>query len=1101
MCSLMRRCAATFTRFSLLAIAFATAPLANADTLASWDLTLGNGSTNNLWNRTSGSDSIAFASLSASDAGSISMTTSQGFCSKQWNSTPTSWGEALSAGNFYEILVTTADGFNVSLSELQYHYYSSGTGPQQMQWVCSTNGSTYFAIGNTFTPLSSAPTKATVLSLNLEALPPQSTISICLTGWSVSKPSSGTANFKTALTLTGTAVAAGGGEGQGEDDGELSVSTAVGAISIYAGEPKTISFTATGLGDAAASTNLYLVANDVESAVGGFASVENGVITISPTKADVGEKILRLKVSINDGEANEASAFADIAISVAARSPSVSADNASVTAYVGSPMTMNFSFTDDVGTLTTNVVCNRAEVSNESWSYTDGVLTYTPAAGDVALSPVLFTVSITGTDNCGDPVDESAMVTVMVEEPLETLVTWNLLSANAGTSSYDVSNGVQIANSTLGIGPGCGTNNANGTWQAKSFSTTGQSFELAKTEGEYLEVTFTAAQNYDISPKLLEYNLKRSSTGPSLAQWVWVDGDNSLIPLDGQINLGTATETNALAVSLSPIGEVEKGGKVTLRLYAWGASSSSGTFGFNKSGMVLYGRGKLDEDAYVMPAVEVLSGAIGDCYVGETNIVAFGFVGDSGPRVTGVWTNVSTEAGVNITGYTNFVGNTFVYVPSEADAALGLVAFTITLGATDREMGESTAIATFSVSIWEKPTFFETFDNANKSGYAAGNVSNGDMGTWYGTNCLVGSNASDTIVAGKGIRFQKNAGYLEMTTAKNCGAGFVALSHGFYGTPAETATATITLKISQKSGRVWGDWEDIGTINVGKDLTRRCFPGLEYEGFVKLRIEYASTANFNIDDVAIGDYGDPVEDPQEDATILPIVNSSSLSQNFNGIGNTATATLPNGWRMVATNALDCHDLKWDDGQSTTTKRGGFGMSNSASSGFYNFTNGNENAAGFLSSGSSFKSCALMVHLKNTGPDAIGLLDVSYNVEQWRRGYGKRIALYISRDGETWTQAGARFVTTTETNYAEGSETEVVYTGYAAGEMPAAISVSGRIRLPSEEKLAAGESLWLAWHYTRLEGNTSDEGGKAQALAIDDVEIAAGDIKMTTFVVQ
>ena len=376
---------------------------------------------------------------------------------------------------------------------------------------------------------------------------------------------------------------------------------------------------------------------------------------------------------------------------------------------------------------------------------------------------------------------------------------------------------------------------------------------------------------------------------------------------------------------------------------------------------------------------------------------------------------------------------------------------------------------------------------------------NGDMGTWYGTNCLVGSTASDTIVAGKGIRFQKGAGCLEMTTAKNCGAGFVALSHGLYGT--QTGTATITLKISQKSGKVWGDWEDIGTIRVGEELTRTCFTRLEYEGFVKLRIEYVSEANFNIDDVAIGDYGDPVEDPQEDATILPIVNSSMYSQNFNGIGNTATATLPNGWRMVATNALDCHDLKWDDGQSTTTKRGGFGMSTSANSGFYNFTNGNENAVGFLSSGSSFKSCALMVHLKNTGPDAIGLLDVSYNVEQWRRGYGKRIALYISRDGETWTQAGARFVTTTETNYAEGSETEVVYTGYAAGDLPAAISVSGRIRLPSEEKLAAGESLWLAWHYTRLEGNTSDDGSKAQALAIDDVKIAAGDIKMTTFVVQ
>lgn len=1030
------------------------------------------------------------------------MTTSQGFCSKQWNSTPTSWGEALSAGNFYEILVTTADGFNVSLSELQYHYYSSGTGPQQMQWVCSTNGSTYFAIGNTFTPLSSTPTKAMVLSLNLEALPPQSTISICLTGWSVSKPSSGTANFKTALTLTGTAVAAGGGEGQGEDDGDLSVSTAVDAISVYAGEPKTISFTATGFGDAAASTNLYLVANDVESAVGGFASVENGVITISPTKADVGEKILRLKVSINDGEANEASTFADIAISVAVRSPAVSVDNASVTAYVGSPTTMSFSFTDDVGTLTTNVVCNRAEVSNESWSYTDGVLTYTPAAGDVALSPVSFTVSITGTDNCDDSVNKSATVTVTVEEPLETLVTWNINSNSGATPGYGVTYATpsSITSAALALGKKDQTTTTANTYQLKGFSKDDDTFEKALEAGAYIEVSFTTAANYCIRPKLLTYNIRRAPTSVTKAQWIVVTGsDYTKI---GEELAFDATTVDNLSLDLSSLDEVGKDTTTTLRLVAWNLTgNTSAAFGFNTSSIVLQGSATEDTEAYVEPSIAINAIENHDCYVGGTNIVTFNIFGDKGTVVT---TNATCTT-YGVTGkYTSVITNgVFKYEPSAADVALGEILFTATLHVEADGHVTKEPSASFSIRVWDKPAFFEDFENKTKTSWGDDTPASveGSVATWIGTNYMVQGTAQDARVGGVGhaVRFQKNAGYLEMTTAKNGGAGSVALSHGFYGT--QTGAATITVKISQKSGKVWGDWEDIGTISVGEELTRTHFPGLEYEGFVKLRIEYVSTANFNIDDVAIGDYGDPVEDPQEDATILPIINSSSLSQNFNGIGNTATATLPNGWRMVATNALDCHDLKWDDGQSTTTRRGGFGMSNSASSGFYNFTNGNENAVGFLSSGSSFKSCALMVHLKNTGSDAIGLLDVSYNVEQWRRGYGKRIALYISRDGETWTQAGARFVTTTETNYAEGSETEVVYTGYAAGELPAAISVSGRIRLPSEKKLASGESLWLAWHYTRLEGNTSDEGGKAQALAIDDVEIAAGDIKMTTFVVQ
>ena len=905
--------------------------------------------------------------------------------------------------------------------------------------------------------------------------------------------------FTGTITLSGTAVAAGGGGGQGEDDGDLSVSTAVGAISVYAGEPKTISFTATGLGDAEASTNLCLVANEVESDCG-FASVENGVITISPTKADVGEKTLRIKVTTNNGEGDKVSAHADIAVSVLLRSPSVSADNDSVTAYVGSPTTINFQFSDDVGTLTTNVVCNRDEVSNESWSYTDGVLTYTPAAGDVALSPVSFIVSITGTDICGDPVDKSATVTVMVEEPLETLVTWNINFNSSLTPGYGVTyaNPSPITSVALALGKKDQTTTTANTYQLKGFSKDDDTFEKALAAGAYIEVSFTTAANYSIRPKLLTYNIRRANTSVTNAQWIVVTG-SSYTKIGEELAFDAATVDN-LSLDLSSLGEVGKDTTTSLRLVAWNLTgNTSAAFGFNTSSIVLQGSATEDTEAYVEPSIAINAIENPDCYVGGTNIVTFNIFGDKGTVVT---TNATCTT-YGVTGkYTSVITNgVFKYEPSAADVALGEILFMATLHVEADGHVTKEPSASFSVRVWDKPAFFEDFENKTKTSWGSDTPESveGSVATWCGTNYMVQGTAQDARVGGVGhaVRFQKSAGYLEMTTAKNCGAGFVALSHGLYGT--QTGTATITLKISQKSGKVWGDWEDIGAINVGEELTRTHFPGLEYEGFVKLRIEYVSTANFNIDDVAIGDYGDPVEDPQEDTTILPIINSSSLSQNFNGIGN--TATLPNGWRMVATNVLDCHDLKWGDGQSTTTRRGGFGMSNSASSGFYNFTNGNENAVGFLSSGSSFKSCALMVQLKNTGSDAIGLLDVSYNVEQWRRGYGKRIALYISRDGETWTQAGARFVTTTETNYAEGSETEVVYTGYAAGDLPAAISVSGRIRLPSEEKLAAGESLWLAWHYTRLEDNTSDDGSKAQALAIDDVKIAAGDIKMTTFVVQ
>ena len=502
------------------------------------------------------------------------------------------------------------------------------------------------------------------------------------------------------MALSGTAVAAGGGEGQGEDDGELSVSTAAGAISVYAGEPKTISFTATGLGDAAASTNLYLVANDVESAVGGFASVENGVITISPTKADAGEKTLRLKVTTNDGEANEASAYADIAVTTLVRVSAVTAESASVTAYVGSATMVNFTFTDDVGALSTNCTCGTEGVSQESWTYTDGVLTYTPAAGDVALSPVSFTVSITGTDNCGDPVDKSATVTVTVEEPLETLVTWTIESESYTAITNLEANSPLHASLTSAVvsrGTGAPAAGGQGTFGAKNFNVT--TFEVAKGLAKYLEVAFDVAANYSLTPAVLEYELFRSGAGPT--NFCWTCSTNGIdFCVFGNIETfgvsGTETK-ESFSLDLSSLGTLPMGVGATLRLYAWGTSNSSGTFCFNKNSIVLRGYAEKDSAVFVPPSIGGIEDQV--VYVGDTNSVAVSFAGSMEYAMA---TNFVADS-ENVSGECWIADGVAYYAPTAEDALLAQpLRFVVTLSVVkDEEKMDSTAY--FNVMVREKP--------------------------------------------------------------------------------------------------------------------------------------------------------------------------------------------------------------------------------------------------------------------------------------------------------------------------------------------------------------------------------------------------------------
>ncbi len=126
------------------------------------------------------------------------------------------------------------------------------------------------------------------------------------------------------------------------------------------------------------------------------------------------------------------------------------------------------------------------------------------------------------------------------------------------------------------------------------------------------------------------------------------------------------------------------------------------------------------------------------------------------------------------------------------------------------------------------------------------------------------------------------------------------------------------------------------------------------------------------------------------AQISITATGTAFTQNFDGIGNTAISTLPNGFKFgAAANATD-----WNAGLSATTQsRGTSGVgifSLSSSGGNYNLANGDsaaslERAIGVLNSGSFGSSRSIILKITNNTGVVISDLAITFDYEKYRSG--------------------------------------------------------------------------------------------------------------------
>jgi hypothetical protein len=209
------------------------------------------------------------------------------------------------------------------------------------------------------------------------------------------------------------------------------------------------------------------------------------------------------------------------------------------------------------------------------------------------------------------------------------------------------------------------------------------------------------------------------------------------------------------------------------------------------------------------------------------------------------------------------------------------------------------------------------------------------------------------------------------------------------------------------------------------------------------------------------------------------------TQNFDGIGATATASLPTGWKMENIATVRSVTTAYASVPNTATANAltyNAAMSNAAANGSWNFggTSATDRSVGGISSAANSKSVTMYLQLTNNGASSISSFTIAYDAERYRNGTnaaGFSIRLYYSTTGaaSSWTEIPGAIATFTGANADNnGSTTNPMQT----------ISITGQTL---SQSLASGSSIYLAWSYSVTSGTTTSN---AQALGIDNVSITA-----------
>ena len=214
-------------------------------------------------------------------------------------------------------------------------------------------------------------------------------------------------------------------------------------------------------------------------------------------------------------------------------------------------------------------------------------------------------------------------------------------------------------------------------------------------------------------------------------------------------------------------------------------------------------------------------------------------------------------------------------------------------------------------------------------------------------------------------------------------------------------------------------------------------------------------------------------------------DAPQVTQDFDGMfdGGAATLNMPEGWRVERQMNAPRTVGSFASASTSVMYTGGTSLASNASNGTWNFLSSSDpsdcSVGGLSTTVSNGTRCInVMTCLNNASDEAITKLTFNYDIEKYRDGdnpAGFAVQLYVSTDGETWTNAGEDFYT----YFAPDAATQ------GAAVVPiSTTAITGKQLMVD---LAAGGNLYLAWNISVASGTSPN---KAMGLSIDNVVIDA-----------
>ncbi|HRH70686.1 MAG TPA: hypothetical protein PLB89_14380, partial [Flavobacteriales bacterium] len=205
---------------------------------------------------------------------------------------------------------------------------------------------------------------------------------------------------------------------------------------------------------------------------------------------------------------------------------------------------------------------------------------------------------------------------------------------------------------------------------------------------------------------------------------------------------------------------------------------------------------------------------------------------------------------------------------------------------------------------------------------------------------------------------------------------------------------------------------------------------------------------------------------------------SPVTQNFNGMGTTATttttSTLPAGFKVSGSG-------DWSTGATTVSLAGGTSGSgvfaSGSTGGAYNMANGviassTDRSLGFLTSGSFTSPRSIVLKLHNGTGAEIGSLDLAWNYEKSRNG--TRAVGWTFFHGNTVVPA----IADGNGDFSYAADANNTGVNNPPLSQPMSMSLTGLL-------IPAGADYYLRWTYTGVGGSSN-----AKALSIDDFTVTA-----------